>query len=105
MAKLKKEYKLENIIPMLPEEQLNVAHGMIDDALFMEEQLKKLRKQILDDGITEEYQYGSKPTAAMATYLQVQKQYGVIIRFLADLLPKTDKTAANVNLLEWVNSQ
>lgn len=95
---------LSQIIPLLSEDSLKVASGMIEDALFMEEQLKVLRKQIEKEGVSEEYQYGSKQTAAMTSYLQIQKQYGTIIRYLTDLMPKSNKTAANTDLLEWVNS-
>lgn len=104
MAKSKKMYELNEIIPLLSEDNLKVASGMIEDALFMQEQLKALRERIKVEGVDESYQYGSKQTAAMTTYLQVQKQYGTIIRYLTDLLPKSNKTAANADLLEWVNS-
>ena len=104
MAKSKKMYKLEDIIPLLSEDSLKVASGMIEDALFMQSQLAELREQIKKEGVSENYQYGSKQTAAMTTYLQVQKQYGVIIRYLTDLLPKGNKTAASADLLEWVEN-
>ena len=104
MAKKKKVYELNEIIPLLSEDNLKVASGMIEDALFMQEQLKTLRERIKKEGVDESYQYGSKQTAAMTTYLQVQKQYGVIIRYLTDLLPKESKTAASADLLDWVNN-
>lgn len=104
MAKSKKMYKLEEIIPLLSEDNLKVASGMIEDALFMQNQLKELRERIKEEGVSENYQYGSKQTAAMTTYLQVQKQYGVIIRYLTDLLPKENKNAASADLLDWVNN-
>ena len=104
MKKFKKEYELKDIIPLLSEDSLKVASGMIEDALFMQEQLALLRETIKKEGVSENYQYGSKQTAAMTSYLQIQKQYGVIIRYLTDLLPKESKTAANENLLDWVNA-
>lgn len=104
MAKSKKMYNLEEIIPLLSEDNLKVASGMIEDALFMQNQLKELRERIKEEGVSENYQYGSKQTAAMTTYLQVQKQYGVIIRYLTDLLPKDNKNAASADLLDWVNN-
>ncbi len=104
MAKSKKMYDLKDIIPLLSEDSLKVASGMIEDALFMQEQLAELRKTIQKEGVSENYQYGSKQTAAMTTYLQVQKQYGVIIRYLTDLLPKSNKTAASADLLDWVEN-
>ena len=104
MAKSKKMYNLEEIIPLLSEDNLKVASGMIEDALFMQNQLKELRERIKEEGVSENYQYGSKQTAAMTTYLQVQKQYGVIIRYLTDLLPKENKNAASADLLDWVNN-
>lgn len=103
MAKKKKVYKLEEIIPLLSEDSLKVASGMIEDAVFMQNQLAELRERIKKEGVSENYQYGSKQTAAMTTYLQVQKQYGVIIRYLTDLLPKDNRTSASANLLDWVD--
>jgi len=100
-----KKHKLEEIIPLLSEDTLKVASGMIADAVFMESQLEELRERIKTEGVSENYQYGSKQTAAMTTYLQVQKQYGVIIRYLTDQLPSTkNQTAANANLLDWVEN-
>jgi len=104
MAKNKKIYELNDIIPLLSEESLKVASGMIEDAIFMQDQLSELRERIKKEGVSENYQYGSKQTAAMTTYLQVQKQYGVIIKYLTDLLPKNNKTAASADLLDWVNN-
>jgi len=105
MASKKKLYKLSEIIPLLPEDSLKIASGMIEDALFMENQLAQLRERIKKEGVDENYQYGSKQTAAMTTYLQVQKQYGVIIKYLTELMPREGKANANADLLDWVNSQ
>lgn len=104
MAKFKKNYELKDIIPLLSEDSLKVASGMIEDALFMQEQLAILRETIKKEGVSENYQYGSKQTAAMTSYLQLQKQYGVVIRYLTDLIPKESKNSASANLLDWVNS-
>lgn len=104
MKKTKKNYELKDIIPLLSEDSRKVASGMIEDALFMQDQLAELRERIKEEGVSENYQYGSKQTAAMTSYLQIQKQYGVIIKYLTELMPKENKTAANDNLLDWVNS-
>lgn len=101
MAKKKKMYSLSEIIPLLSQEQLNIAGGMIEDALFMQGQLEKLRAQIEKEGVSENYQYGSKQTAAMTSYLQIQKQYGTIIRYLTDLVPDNPKQN-NDELLEFL---
>lgn len=103
MKKSSKTYELKDIIPLLSEDSLKVASGMIEDALFMQNQLAILRETIKKEGVSENYQYGSKQTAAMTSYLQIQKQYGVIIKYLTELMPKDNKTAANKNLLDWVN--
>ena len=103
MKKSTKSYELKDIIPLLSEDSLKVASGMIEDALFMQNQLAILRETIKKEGVSENYQYGSKQTAAMTSYLQIQKQYGVIIKYLTELMPKDNKTAANKNLLDWIN--
>lgn len=104
MASKKKMHSLEEIIPLLTEEQLNVAGGMIEDALFMQNQLATLRERIKKEGVDENYQYGSKQTAAMTTYLQVQKQYGSIIRYLTDLVPSNSAKQKNDELLEFLKA-
>jgi len=104
MASKKKIYKLEDIIPLLTEEQLKVAGGMIEDAVFMEKQLAKLRETIEKEGVSENYQYGSKQTAAMTSYLQIQKQYGVIIKYLTDLVPSSPSKANNDELLDFLRN-
>ena len=104
MGRKTKKYELNDIIPLLSEDSLKVASGMIEDALFMQDQLAKLRETIKKEGVSENYQYGSKQTAAMTSYLQIQKQYGVIIRYLTDLIPKESKNSASANLLDWVDS-
>lgn len=104
MAKKKILYKLDDIIPLLSQEQLNVAGGMIKDALFMETQLEKLRGTIEKEGVSENYQYGSKQTAAMTSYLQIQKQYGVIIKYLTDLIP-SDTSKHSDELLDFLREK
>lgn len=104
MATKKKIRGLSEIIPLLSEEQLNVAGGMIEDALFMEEQLAQLRETIKKEGCSEVYQYGSKQTATMTSYLQIQKQYGVIIRYLTDLVPADKTRQKNDELLEFLKN-
>ena len=104
-ARKKKNHSLQEIIPLLSEDTLKVAGGMIADALFMESQLAMLRETIKKEGVSENYQYGSKQTAAMTTYLQVQKQYGVIIKYLTEQMPSAkSQLPANMNLLDWVEA-
>ena len=101
----KKARSLEEIMPLLTEDALKVAGGMIEDALFMEEQLAKLREVIKTEGCSENYQYGSKQTASMTSYLQIQKQYGVIIKYLTELIPNSSKKGVESNkdeLLEFL---
>ena len=105
MASKKKMYKLEEIIPLLSEEQLKVASGMIEDAVFMEKQLAKLRETIEKEGVSENYQYGSKQTAAMTSYLQIQKQYGVIVKYLTELIPSGPSKTNNDELLEFLRDR
>lgn len=91
MRKKKIVRNLNDIIPLLTEDALKVAGGMIEDALFMEDQLAKLREVIKKEGCSENYQYGSKQTASITSYLQIQKQYGVIIKYLTELIPNSSK--------------
>lgn len=104
MAKKQNKRSLSQIIPLLSEDQLKVAGGMIEDALFMEDQLALLRETIREDGVSENYQYGSKQTAAMTSYLQIQKQYGVIIKYLTELIPKGHASNQGDELLDFLRN-
>ena len=95
MSSKKKLRSLSDIIPLLTEDALKVAGGMIEAR--MEEQLAKLREVIKKEGCSENYQYGSKQTASMTSYLQIQKQYGVIIKYLTELIPNSSKKGVESN--------
>lgn len=108
MSSKKKLRSLEEIIPLLTADALKVAGGMIEDALFMEDQLAKLREVIKTEGCSENYQYGSKQTASMTSYLQIQKQYGVIIKYLTELIPNSSKKGveqSSDDLLEFLRDR
>jgi len=96
--------RVSDIIPLLNDNQMAVASGMIQDAQFMEDQLAVLRKAVIENGASEQYQYGSKPTAEMETYLKMQKQYGVTIRYLTDLVVQSSKAEQGDELTAFMNS-
>lgn len=100
--KRKKRYTLGEIRKLLTDEQMVVASESITNAEFMEMRLAELRKKIEEEGMDEEYQYGSKPTASMDLYLKISKQYGVTIRYLSDLVSESPKQPEGDELLEFL---
>lgn len=101
----KKVYCLGEILKLLTEEQLNLASEYIENTKFMEAQLAQLRQRISEEGVDEEYQYGSKPTASMDLYLKISKQYGVNIRFLSDMIQESSKPQETDELLDFIRGR
>lgn len=100
--KAKEKLTLKEIADRLSDEQMAIAAETVQNSVFMEKQLKALRKRIAKEGVDETYQYGSKPTAAMDMYLKIQKQYVINIRFLADLVNAKPADGTGDELLDFL---
>ena len=77
-----------------------LALKLIDNASFMRVTLQDLEKYINKNGVKEEWangtnQYGVRESVESKTYKDMIKNYTAVIKQLADMLPKKDKTSGN----------
>ena len=75
-----------------PDNAKDIALKLIENALFMEEQLAILQKDIRENGVAMPYkngenQFGMKRSPAMESHTSMIKNYTTVMRQLADLLP------------------
>ena len=84
--------RFANAYNSAPDNAKDIALKLIQNALFMEEQLEILQDDIRQNGVAMEYkngqnQFGMKRSPAMESYTSMIKNYTTVTRQLADLLP------------------
>ena len=82
--------KMRKILGEIDENRAEFVESLIENAAFMRETLRDLRKEIDENGVTEEYknganQYGMKKSPAVETYNQMIKNYGMICKQVVDI--------------------
>ncbi len=85
--------KLIKIFKDLPENKMELAKRLIENAAFMSVTLKELTNTINLKGVKEKYkngnnQYGYKDSTENKTYDKMIKNYTSVIKQLNDMLPK-----------------
>lgn len=98
LAELSEFYK-----PLSPEKMV-LARPLIENAVFIEFQLKDLQKIIEESGCVDEYQngsnqFGKKASATVQSYNALVKSYNMISQRLADLMPKQEKAKSKLESL------
>lgn len=98
MAKVKKNNdrlaELKEIYSSLPENKLKIVYPLIENAVFIESEMKKLQEIIANEGAVDEYkngdnQYGKKASANLQSYNALVKSYNMINTRLEAMLPKS----------------
>lgn len=99
MAELTKIYE-----PLSPE-KMSLARPLIQNAVFIEFQMKELQEVIERDGCSEEYQngnnqFGKKQSANLQAYNALVKSYNMINSRLEGMLPKTTSKSKLESLMD-----
>ncbi len=89
--------KFNKIFENIEENKREVVQNLIENAVFMAIELKKLQKIIRENGCTETYkngnnQYGKKKSSEVEVYNSMIKNYSGVIKQLIDLLPNENNT-------------
>lgn len=90
-SSINRSEELNDIFNRLSDEKKKLVYPLLDNAIFIEEQLKQLQDIIKQDGVIDEYQngnnqYGKKQSATMQTYNALIKNYNTIIKKLSEML-------------------
>ena len=85
--------ELLKIYEGLPPEKMAIALPLIENAAFIENEMKKLQKTIAENGVTDEYQnganqFGHKQSATIQAYNALVKSYNTINARLEGMIPK-----------------
>lgn len=98
-------HRLWGIFEEIDENKKVVAKKLIENAIFMEEELEKLQEIIRKKGYSEVYQNGAnqsgtKPVAEVNVYNTMIKNYSGIIKQLDAMLPAGE----NNDALDFINN-
>ena len=97
--------KIKVAFAQIPENKREIFRGLLENTVFMEAELKKLRREIKDKGVVEEYQnganqWGRKKSSEVEVYNAVMKNYLAAVKQINDLLP--DDAAKIDEFLDFV---
>ena len=93
--------ELREIYDALPPEKMALALPLIENAAFIENEMRKLQQTIRENGVTDEYQnganqFGHKQSATIQAYNALVKSYNTINARLEGMLPAKPKTKSKL---------
>ena len=108
--RIKSEVKrLNGILQKVPDETKKAIKSLVENAAFMTVTLEDLQKTINEKGVVIEYQngenqWGTKKSPEVEIHLQMTKNHSMIMKQLADFLPKGEVTTSD-GFDDFVNSR
>lgn len=106
LEKIQKEQKkIKKIFKDLDENKKRLVNPLIEKAAFMSVTLDELQATINDEGCVSEYkngenQYGTKKSPEVEIYLNMSKNYAVIIKQLTELVPPSKRKNSKLEKLK-----
>ena len=96
--------ELKEIYQDLPEDKMALALPLIENAAFIENEMRKLQEVIKKEGSVDEYmnganQYGKKQSANLQSYNALVKSYNMINTRLEAMLPPRHKERTKLEAL------
>lgn len=95
-GKYVKRRELLEILEKIPEDKRNEAKILFDELIFLLSTLKKLKKQIKDNGTIEDFEQGSqkfkRESPALKSYNQTMKTFDTFYKNFISLVPKETYT-------------
>ena len=84
---------LKELLERVPEDKYTVAAKIVEELLFMEETLTRLKAQIRETGELEHFQQGKqdfyRESPALKAYNTTVQRYGMLYKQLTDILGKS----------------
>jgi len=98
---------IKKLINTLPDAKKSLAMGLLDKAVFMDEELGKLQDILKKKGWVEEYQNGAnqcglKKSSEADVYNGMIKNYNSTLKQIADLFPADDKAVSGDPLMSFL---
>ena len=90
---MRRKNPIRELLDRVPEDKHTVGEKIVEELLFMEETLKRLKAQIRETGEVEHFQQGKqdfyRESPALKAYNTTVQRYSVMYRQLTDLLGKS----------------
>ena len=101
------EKPIKKLINTLPDAKKSLAMGLLDKAVFMDEELGKLQDILKEKGWVEEYQNGAnqcglKKSSEADVYNGMIKNYNSTLKQIADLFPAENKAESGDPLMSFL---
>ena len=93
---MRKSAKMSEILDRIPADKQMIAEKLVDELVFMEKTLTKLKKKIETEGEVEHFEQGKqnfdRESPALKSYCTLVQRYSVMYRQLTDLVGKSAET-------------
>jgi hypothetical protein len=95
------------LIDALPDAKKSIANGLLDKAVFMDDELTKLQKILKEKGWVEKYQNGAtqsglKKSSEADVYNAMIKNYNSTLKQISDLFPADGAAGESDPLLAFI---
>lgn len=94
------------LINLISQEQRDIAGSLIDELIFMQETLKKLKDKIRNDGVVDTTSGVVRESPAIRSYNQTIQRYGNLLKQLEMMLRKDSVPINGEDALKtWLDGQ
>jgi hypothetical protein len=94
---LNQAQELQKILRQIPEDRQSIASDLIEEIVFMSETLGRLKTEIRQNGVTDDFVQGKqqfiRENPALKSYNTTIQRYGAMYKQLVDMLPKVQIAA------------
>lgn len=101
----KKIEQLKEMVTLVPEDKRVVAENLLDELVFMDATLDKLKAEIEKSGVVEKFEQGKqkflRESPALKAYNTTIQRYGNLYKQLVDMMPK-QATTPNNELVDFI---
>ena len=97
---------LKELLERVPEDKLTVGEKIVEELLFMEETLRRLKAQIRETGEIEHFVQGKqdfyREAPALKAYNTTVQRYGVLYKQLTDLIGKPSEAEKSSAIYDFL---
>lgn len=97
---------LKELLERVPEDKLTIGEKIVEELLFMEETLKRLKAQVRETGEVEHFQQGKqdfyRESPALKAYNTTVQRYGTLYRQLSDIIGKTPEAEKSNAVYDFI---
>ena len=97
---------LRELLERVPEDKLTVGEKIVEELLFMEETLRRLKAQIRETGEIEHFVQGKqdfyREAPALKAYNTTVQRYGVLYKQLTDLIGKPSEAEKSSAIYDFL---